>query len=184
MKLSTALVGCTTALCLALPAQAQHKLSPGLWESEMKIASGGPDVDAALERMQRAMASMTPEQRAQMEAMMAQRGIAMASGAGQPTKVRSCISAEQAARDEMPQDQGHCRQTSRTRSGNTVRYTFACSGERAAQGEGEFTFVSPREHQGRVRVTTTRGSGQPATMDMSTHSRWLGADCGDLKPRP
>ncbi len=171
-------------LLLCTAAQAQHRLSPGLWETEMQMGSGGPEAQAAMERMQRAMAAMSPEQRAQMEAMMAQRGIGMGGAGGAPGTVRTCVSAEQAARDEMTPQQGACRQTRRSREGNTVRFAFECSGARAGQGEGEFTLVGPHEHQGRLRMSTTRGNGQPMTMEMTMRSRWLGADCGDIKPRP
>lgn len=174
-----------TALLLAAPAWAQqHKLAPGLWETEFTVKSDDGKMEAAMAQAQKAMAGMSPEQRAQMEALMKQRGMSMPAGAGQPAKMRHCLTPEQAARDEVPQQNpGECKQTGRTRSGNTFKITMECTGARPAKGEGEFTFVSPKEHKGQMRMTMTRGE-QAMTMDTTMHARWIAADCGDVKPRP
>ena len=89
MTLRPALVPCfLSALLLAAPAMAQqHKLTPGLWESEFTMKSADGKMEAAMAQAQQAMAKMPPEQRAQMEAMMKQRGVSMPGGAGQPAKV-------------------------------------------------------------------------------------------------
>jgi hypothetical protein len=149
-------------------------------------------MDAAMARMQEQLANMPPEKRAQVEAMMAQRGITLGagggagSGGGPSVKVKLCLTPEQAARDEVPQQhqgQGQCKQTSRTRSGNTVKFTLECTGQNPGHGEGEFTMLSPKEHQGKMSMTMT-GAQRTGTMDMEMHARWLAADCGDVKPRP
>lgn len=160
----------------AVLAQAQ-RLKPGLWEHTGQM-QGDKQIEAAMARMQEQLARMPPEQRRQMEAMMAQGGMGMG---GAPNSMRICVSAEQAARDEMPMTERNCKQTRMTRSGNTVKFAFACEGPNPTTGEGEYTFVSEREHKGKVTMQTTR-NGQPHTMQMQTHARWLGADCGDIKP--
>ena len=164
-------------------AQAQaQKIRPGLWENSVTMKSGGGEMDAAMARMQQELARMPPEQRAQMEAMMAQRGMGMA--AGKPNTVRTCITPEMANRDELHPGDGRCKSTGHSRSGNMVRFKFACEHERGnAEGEGEFTLVSATETKGKMFVNTTR-QGQAMRMDMESSSRWLGADCGDVKPLP
>ncbi len=184
LKTATALLG---LLSLAGAAQAQTKMTPGLWEQEMTMKGGGGSggLDAQMAAMQQQLAAMPPEKRAQLEAMMAQRGISMApAGAGTAVKMKVCITPEQSARDQLAhQEQGSCRQTSQTRSGNTVKVTMECTGRMQGKGEGEFTFISPKEHQGKMNMTMSRGE-QTGSMDMQFRSRWLAADCGDVKPRP
>jgi len=163
-------------------AQAQ-KVKPGLWENAVTMKSSDGRVEAAMAQMRERMASMPPEQRAQMEAMMARQGIGV-GGAGKPNTVRSCISPEMAARDEFNPGDGRCKSTGHSRTGKTVRFKFSCTGEdgrSSGQGEGEFTLVSDTQTQGKMWVDTQR-DGKTMRMEMESSSRWLGADCGTLKP--
>ena len=172
------------SLAAALPVQAQ-KIVPGLWEYSMTMkGQQGGQMEAAQAQMQAQMASMPPEQRKKIEAMMAQRGVQM-GGPGKPMVVKTCVTPEQASRDmrdEVPQHDSNCKQVSKSRSGNTMKFKFECGGERPSSGEGEYTFVSDKEMKGHVVVNTTV-KGKPETMEMDNAGRWLGADCGDIKPR-
>lgn len=162
-------------------AQAQ-KIRPGLWENTVSMKSSGGQVEAAMAQMQQQLASLPPEQRAQVEAMMARQGIGM--GAGKPHTVRSCISPEMAARDQFDTGDGRCKSSGHSRSGNVVRFKFVCQADQhgaTGDGEGEFTLVSETENRGKMRINATR-QGQTMRMEMDTTSRWLGADCGTLKP--
>jgi len=171
-------------LFLPLAASAQARPTPGLWEQNVKMGSADPKVAAAMAQMQQQLASMPPEQRKQMEQMMASQGVSMpGAGAGGGMSVKYCLTPERAARDEIPVDQdGKCKQASMNRSGNTIKFTVECTGERAGKGEGEITFVSPKEHKGKMKITSARG-GRDHTMEMEHHAKWLAADCGTVKPR-
>lgn len=170
--LSIGLLATTTA------ALAQQRLQPGLWEQSMTTQN--EKVNQAMAQMQQQMASMPPEKRKQMEAMMAQRGVAMGTP-GQVMTVQVCITPEQAARDEMPAREGKCKQTRSERSGNTLRFAFTC--EDGGSGEGEYTLQSPKAHTGKMTVNAVR-NGKTERMDMQHSGRWLAADCGAVKPRP
>jgi hypothetical protein len=162
-------------------AQAQ-KIRPGLWENTVSMKSSDGRMEAAMAQMQEQLARMPPEQRAQVEAMMARQGVGL--GAGKPNTVRSCISPEMAARDQFDTGDGRCKSTGHTRSGNVVRFKFVCQADQqgaSGDGEGEFTLVSETENRGKMRINATR-QGQTMRMEMDTTSRWLGADCGALKP--
>ncbi|MBI5722177.1 MAG: DUF3617 domain-containing protein [Burkholderiales bacterium] len=160
-------------------AQAQ-KVRPGLWENTVSIKSGGGQAEAAMAQMRAQLASMPPEQRAQVEAMMARQGMGMAPG--KPNAVRSCITPEMASRSELHPGDKNCKSTGHSRSGNTVRFKFACENERGtAEGEGEFVLVSDTETKGKMFVNATR-QGQAFRMDMVSSSKWIAADCGDVKP--
>ena len=159
-----------------------QKIRPGLWENTVSMKSGGGQMDAAMARMRDELARMPPEQRAQVEAMMARQGLGMA--AGQPNTLRSCVSPEMAARDMMDTGDGRCKSTGHSRTGNVVRFKFACQGEGnqpGGEGEGEFTLISDTENKGKVSITTSR-QGQPLRMDIESASRWVAADCGAIKP--
>jgi len=176
MKASTLL--CIGLLATSTVALAQQRLQPGLWEQSMTTKD--EKMNKAMAQMQQQLASMPPEQRKQMEAMMAQKGVSM-GGPGGAITAKVCITPEQAARDEIPAREGKCKRTSSERSGNTFRFAFTC--EDGGSGEGEYTLQSPKAHSGKMIMNTVR-NGKTERMEMQHSGRWLAADCGAVKPRP
>lgn len=163
-------------------AQAQPgRMQPGLWEQSVTMKSASGQMEAQMAQMQQQMASMPPEQRKMVEQMMARQGVGMGA-AGQPHTVRLCITPEQAERQDVAQHDGNCKQELLQRSGNTLRYRFACTGEHPTSGEGEYTLASPTSYSGKASVLT-QVKGKPEKMDMTTQGRWVSADCGAIKPR-
>ncbi len=161
-----------------LPAGAQS-LKPGLWEMHNKIG-GNAQMDQAMAEMQKQLAAMPPDQRKQMEAMMAQRGMAMApASGGGGMAVRTCMTKEMADRNDVPMQEG-CRITSQQRSGNTTKMAFACSNP-PSSGDGQFTHHSGESYSSRMTVKTVV-EGKNETMTMEGTGKWLGADCGNTKP--
>lgn len=161
-------------LSLPLLVQAQS-MKPGLWEMTQKPQLD-PAMQAKMEQAQKAMANMPAEQRKMMEQMMAQRGVSISSAAGGAISVKACISKEQAERHEMPvSENGRCKHDTQ-RSGKTVKMHFVCT-DPASEGDGEFTFDSPEHYSN--KMTIKRGD---KVMTISGEARWLGADCGDIKP--
>jgi hypothetical protein len=162
-------------------AQAQ-KLSPGLWENTMSMKSQNAEMDASMAKMQAELAKMPADQRKMMEEMMSKRGVAIApAGAGSGMAVRTCISKEQAERGEPPEDdKRQCKRESLTRSGSTMKFKFICSNP-PSTGEGEYTFASDKAYTGKMTMTS-QVKGKPSTMEMQQSGKWLGADCGTLKP--
>lgn len=160
---------------LPLLAAAQG-MKPGLWEMTQKPQLD-PAQQAKMEQAQKAMANMPPERRQMMEQMMAQHGVSMSGMAGGAISIKSCISKEQAERHEMPvSENGRCKHDVQ-RSGKTVRTHFVCT-DPASEGDGEFTFESPERYTN--KITVKRGD---KSTTISGDARWLGADCGDIKPR-
>jgi Protein of unknown function (DUF3617) len=177
------LMAAAVLAALPLAAAAQTKMTPGLWEQQAKMGAGNPQMEAAMAKMQQQLAAMPPERRKQMEEMMAKQGVSMPGGAGAGgMAVKYCLSPERAARDEVMQPESNCKQTSMSRSGNTVKFTVECTAPRPGKGEGEMTFISPKEHKGRIKFTSTR-EGREQSMEIEHHAKWLAADCGDIKPR-
>ncbi|MCX7059105.1 MAG: DUF3617 domain-containing protein [Pseudomonadota bacterium] len=166
---------------LANPAEG---LKPGLWETRViKQVIDGRDLSgemsAAMSEMKAALASMPPEQRAQMQAMMKGHGVASSeSGA-----LRICMSPEMAKRNALPVDKdGHCSSTMLTRTGNKMSYEFACnSNGMKTNGKGEAT-VTPNRVEMRTDATMQQGNGPRQTMHSETQMNFVSADCGDVKP--
>ena len=171
-------------MCLTAASAQAQKLTPGLWEHQVTMKTGSGQMEAALAQMQAQLAAMPPEKRKQIEEAMGRQGVAAGlPAAGQPMTMKVCLTPEQAARDEVPHQQGQCKQTSSSRSGNTVKFTIECGGTRKATGSGEFTMVSPKEHRGLLNMTTTRKQREE-TMTVQTQARWLAASCGEIKSTP
>jgi hypothetical protein len=169
-----------TLLLASAGAFAQPKLAPGLWEHSFQMKGGGAEMDAAMAKMQKEMAAMSPEQRKMMEQMMASRGVKI-GGNGTSTTLQVCMTPEQVSRDQVPMD-ARCTQQNVQRSGNTMRFKFACTGEHPASGEGEYTFTDDKNYSGRSTIDTTV-NGKPQRMEVANSGKWLGADCGSVKPR-
>lgn len=154
-------------------------MKAGLWEIRaIKQIVDGQDMQAQMRQMQQQMASLPPEQRKQMEAMMGRQGVGM--GPGGTTRI--CISEEMAKRNTPVVDpDGRCQPTRMSRSGNTVRYEIDCTmdGSRS-QGKGESTFSGNTVHS-RMDMVTTDSTGRH-TMQSESQMTWLGADCKGLAP--
>jgi hypothetical protein len=160
-----------------LPAGAQS-LQPGLWEINNRM-KGNAQMDQAMVEMQQQLAAMPPDQRKQMEAMMAQRGARMAPAAGGGMTVQMCMTREMADRNDVPMQDG-CTMTKQQRSGNTMKMAFNCT-RPPSSGEGEFTFLGSEAYSSHM-VVKTLVQGKPETMEMDASGKWLGADCGSVKP--
>jgi hypothetical protein len=159
---------------------ADSHLKPGLWEVRVvKQVVDGKDQSAQMSgmaaQMQQAMASMTPDQRARVEAMMKSR-------IGSDGAIRICLSPEMAKRDTpMIDKEGRCQPASVQRSGDHISYEINCtSNGTTTKGKGESTF-SADVVSSRNDITMIQG-GTTHAMQTETEMRFVGADCGDVKP--
>lgn len=170
-------------VALALPLLATSALAgdmkAGLWEIKpIRQIVDGQDMRAQMAEMQRQMASLPPEQRRQMEAMMGRQGMGMGPGG----TARLCVSEEMARRDAPVVDpEGRCQPTNLSRSGNTVRYEVDCTmdGQRMV-GKGESTASGNTIHS-RMDATMMGSSGRHA-MQSESQMNYLGPDCRGLAP--
>lgn len=180
MKLHFIALAALGGLALGASAQAQN-MKPGLWEIQHKTTTAGGQMDPQTAQMQQQMANMPPDQRKMVEEMMASRGVKMDAGGPGGMSVRICMTPEMAQRNEVPaQQRGDCKTTQSARSGNTMKMTFTCTNP-PSRGEGEVTFSSSEAYSMRMNVHT-QVQGRPEKTAMEGTGKWLGADCGDLKP--
>ena len=71
-----------TSLLLCTASANAQTMKAGLWEITQKMKSGSAEMNNAMAAMQDQMAKMTPQQRKQMQDMMAKQGVNMDLGAG------------------------------------------------------------------------------------------------------
>jgi Protein of unknown function (DUF3617) len=169
-------LSCLFASGLAL---AQSSTKPGLWEVTSKMSSPtNPQMAKQMEEAQKMMASMPPAQRKQMEEMMAKQGMNMSFGAGGATAIKVCITPEMASRPPMEQRQGCTYKFSQ--SGATHNFSFQCTNP-PGDGDGQMTFSNADNYSGKMRFNSMQG-GKKETMDMQTTGKFLGSNCGAIKP--
>jgi hypothetical protein len=179
MKLHFLLAAALVAVASAASAQS---MKPGLWEITSKMQTASGQMERQMAQAQQQMANMPPEQRKMMEEMMARQGVKMGAAGGGGMTMKVCMTKEMVEHNEMPsQQRGDCKTTSQTRSGNTMKMAFACTNP-PSTGEGQFTFNGSEGYTMKMAVNTTV-QGKPETMNMDANGKWLGADCGDVKPR-
>jgi hypothetical protein len=156
-----------------------QNLKPGLWEITNKMQTAGGQMEQQMAEMQKQMAAMPPAQRKQMEEMMAQRGMKMSATPGGGMTIKICMTKEMIERDQMP-TQGDCKTTHQSRSGNTMKMAFACTNP-PSSGEGEVVFTSSESYKSKSSITTTL-QGKPEKITSEANGKWLGSDCGTIKP--
>lgn len=154
--------------------------APGLWEHSFKMKSQDGELEKGMAEMQKQMAAMPPEQRKQIEDMMASRGMSMGA---QGTRVKVCVTKEDVARKAEPQFREGCTQQVVQRTANGMKVKFECTKPQPMSGEGEMTFISDKAYTGKSTMTS-KADGKTQQMTMEMAGKWLAADCGDVKPRP
>jgi hypothetical protein len=163
---------------------------PGLWESTTTMQiSGMPAMPA--------MPQLTPEQLAQMpEAARKQLQAAMAGRAGgspRTTTAKACITREMIDKGVAfnGNNQANCSQKVVSTSASKMVVHVECSPDQNAMNMkvvGDMTVErQDAEHvkmNGTVAASSGPGGPQGRTMEtkLEVTSKWLGADCGDVKP--
>lgn len=180
MKLRLVLAVAPVALaCMGASAQT---MKPGLWEHSFTMKSQSGKMEQGMAELQKQIAAMPPEKRKQMEQMMAQQGVGMTPGGGHV--VRICMTQQDVDMDQLPAQEGCTQKVDRV-GANTVKVAFQCKGGKGqppSSGEGTVTIESPTAYSGKHRFKTTQENGRPEQIDMVQKGRWLGADCGQVKP--
>lgn len=160
-------------------------MKPGLWEIATQMQGGSGEMADAMAKAQKQMESMPPEQRKMVQDMMAKRGMQMGANGGGGMSIKICMTQEmvdrnQVANHQSSTDQHDCAHTNSPRSGNTMQFSFVCT-KPPSSGEGRVTFTSPEAYSMKM-TSTSMVKGQPTKMEMQTDGRWLGSDCGTVKP--
>lgn len=163
----------------ATAADAPPPIKPGLWEmvtdTQQFNGQATPDYTA---QMAQAMKDMPPQMRKQMEAQMKAHGVQMAPGTAGSMAMRMCLTPEMLSQNRWQKSDENCKSEMVSRSGNTWKWKITCP---QGKGEGATTFTSNEAYSTQMRMTMLQ-DGRPQSMTMKHHAKWLGANCGSLKP--
>lgn len=161
-----------SVLCgaLAVPAHAAD-VTPGLWEftSRKLSVAGSPDLSAHMGMMRDQLKLLPPQTRAAIEQQMRNHGVTL----GADGRVRSCITAAQADRDQLfsGRVEGNCTFSQISKSADRLSGRVSCT---QPQGNGDFDV---RIHDARHFTTRLNLKSPQGDLDTETEARWLGADC-------
>jgi hypothetical protein len=174
------LFGFFLILAIAAPCSAQT-MKPGLWDINTLMKSADGEMEKAMAGMQAAMASMPADQRKQMEDMMAKQGVKIGSGSGGALNTKVCMSKEMVERNSLPMNNaGNCTEKRGPLVNGRMKASFSCT-KPPSSGEAEFRFNGDTAFSMIMNSTTTM-RGKTEKMSMESNGRWLGADCGEIKP--
>lgn len=164
---------------------AEDKLTPpnvkeGLWETTVSHSSSGmPGIPAD------ALAKMTPEQRAQVEAMMKQRGM---SSNGNTITSKGCVTKEKIAKGmAFAENRENCTRDVVSSTARHFEIKLHCDVNDSKNGSKttmDGSVVVDVLGTDSVKGTThmvTNSNGRNMNMDSTFISKYLGPDCGDVK---
>jgi Protein of unknown function (DUF3617) len=169
----TTIVIASAAAPLAAQAQNAPPIKPGLWQVQSEREIDGQKAPDPMERMK----NLPPEARKQMETMMKQRGVDMGQGGTQ----KVCHTRESLDQGRWKGDgESRCKTDITHRSATSWKWHASCT-QPDSEMDGETVFTNPENYTVKTLVTTAR-KGQARTMRMTVTAKWVGVDCGDLKP--
>jgi hypothetical protein len=158
-------------------------IKPGLWESQISSTntmSLPPEVEAKI-------AAMPAAQQAQVRSMMGG-----SAGGSAPTSVtsKSCVAAQTSMDALLNQQQNRsgmkCTFTNRVQTADGASFDTSCTTPQGtANGHSTFHMTDDEHVNGTTHMTldmTSNGRTMQATIDSTYTTKYLGADCGDVKP--
>jgi hypothetical protein len=111
-----------------------------------------------------------------MQDMMARQGVSM-NGDGIVSKV--CVTREMAQRGDMPMENRKDCTVNRIPAGpSTYKWTMNCP---KGSGAGEMSFQGDSAFRGSMQFKSNEAD-KPQDIQMEVSGKWLGADCGSIKP--
>jgi hypothetical protein len=171
-KLFLVLIAFCALALWAADAITPFNVKEGLWEVTVNHSMTG--MPAVPNIPPDALAKMPPEQRARIEAMMK---------GGSSTDVRKeCITKEKLAKNSaFSANRGDCTRTVVNSTGSKLELKFHCE-EKQSSSDGTFTMEAIGSDAAKGTMhSVTNANGHTMTMDLTITSKYLGADCGDVK---
>jgi len=170
---SFALASLALALGTVAQAQTTPPIKPGLWQISSDRQVDGQKAPDLGEHMKK----MSPEMRKRMEDNMKQHGVDMSGGAG---NMKMCMTRESLDQGRWQGEEGNCKTDFTSRTASSWKWRSSCS-QPPSQTDGEASFAGPEAYTVKSSTTMTL-QGQTRVTKMVMSGKWLGADCGDLKP--
>jgi hypothetical protein len=159
----------SVSLCvIAMGAQAQEKMKPGLWE--MTVRSD----------MLKSMPAIPP---AQLEELK-KRGIKIPAMENGAAIQKMCVTAEmtdKVGKNPLQNNPGDCKEKSSSRTGNTSTVEMVCDGPRL-KGTGIIKATYSDKTLQSVYDFKGVSNNRPVNQNIETSGKWLSSDCGEVKP--
>ena len=170
-----AIVGLTNASATEPPTVPPIKA--GLWEV-MDLNFGNNDKGHnELDTIQSALKDLPAGMRDQMKALMKSRGVDVDSERGE---IKACLTQQMLTEGRLQHAQTGCSVTETLHSSNNWKWHSSCPALKT-ESDGEVTFKTSETYASKI-TTSSNVSGHPTTTTISSNARWLGPDCGDIKP--
>lgn len=125
--------------------------------------------------MSERMKNMSPEKRAQFEAMMKQHGVAT-GGAGSQV----CYTRESLEHSPWADVQTDCKPTFTSRTSSAWKWHTSCP-KVGLESDGEAIFTNSENYTVKV-ASVSKFSGKARNSTTTMTGKWVSADCGDVKP--
>jgi len=165
------------AAVAAMGALPTPPVKPGLWEARTSALDADGHEMVPPERA--ALSRLSPEVRERMAETMKARGLSMPDANG-VTKV--CLTKEMFDSGKWQQmaSESGCTTSYSTLSSTTWKWHSSCTALKS-ESDGEAVFSSAESYKTKVTTTAT-AMGKTNTWTRIVQGKWLGADCGDIKP--
>jgi hypothetical protein len=159
-------------------------IKPGLWESTVVVETkGAPPMSAEKKaEMEKGMAKMSPEMRAKMEAAIN----SATANMGKPHTTKSCITKEDLSKPmdlASGKDDRSCTQTIVKATSTVQEVRVSCvKGTQKSSNTLRIVASNPETWSGTMEGSMG-DTGGAMQMKSKMSGKWLGSDCGDVKPR-
>ena len=174
---ASSVLSCFALLAVAAGPLPVPHVKPGLWEA--KISALDADGQEMVPPEQAALSRLSPEARARMADAMKARGVSLPDTNG-ATKV--CLTKEmfESGRWQQMASEAGCTTNYSTLSSTSWKWHSSCTTLKS-ESDGEAVFNSPESYKTKVTTSATV-MGKTNTSTRIIQGKWLGADCGDIKP--
>lgn len=209
LSLSVILVALSSSANVVAEPAVKLNMTPGLWEQ--KITAMDDDLRRTLteqaeaarqaqaemyQQMQQRMQTLSPEQREQMEDMLSAQGINLSEDdPGLPMEdyvssmlsvTKTCVTQAQIDDGFRPEMEDGCESDVQQLGSNRFTISTQCRSEGGGDPgiyKGEFEMLGPKAYRGIMQFNAAEAGGV-ATGEIKLEGRWLGEDCGNVKPTP
>ena len=174
---ATSVLSCLAFVVAAAGPLPVPPVKAGLWEVRMSALDADGHEVAAPE--QAAASRMSPEARARVAEAMKARGMSMpdANGVSRACLTKSLL--ESGSWQQLASDAG-CTTNFSTQSATTWKWHSSCTTMKS-ESDGESVFSNGERYKTKVTTTSTV-MGKTRTSTRVLEGKWIGADCGDVKP--
>jgi hypothetical protein len=170
---AASVLSCVALIAAAAAGPPVPPVKPGLWETRISALDANGRETAPPEMA--ALSRLSPQARDAMKA----RGVSMPDANG---AIKACLTKEmfESGRWQQMASESGCTTNYSTLSGNTWKWHSSCAALKS-ESDGETVFSGGESYRSKTTTTMTV-QGKTNTSTRIVQGKWLGAECGDVKP--